>query len=218
MTTVVYCHGFGSSPASKKASQLRHPVQAAAAHYLVPDLNVPSFGTLTLTAILHTLDETLRPTQDDIILVGSSLGGLSALHFYDRYRFTSAGRVAHLLLLAPVFDFDANRIWKDGAGWDEDWRTHGSLDFMNYSSGQTESVHYGLVEDVRQYDSWSVKLDVQTTILHGMLDTVVNPQQSIDFAVSRSHVALHLVESDHLLHDQTDLIERILVGLIAQAG
>lgn len=214
MTSVVYCHGFGSSPASKKASQLRAPLEAVGAAYVVPDLNVPTFETITLTAILHTLDQTLAPIDDRVILVGSSLGGLAALHYYDHYRHSSAARVSHLVLLAPVFDFDANRVWKDGTDWDTEWRTHGTLDFMNYTVGAMRPVHYGMVEDIRTYDSARVALDIPTLIIHGTHDDVVTPQQSIDFAAAHPSVTLHLVAGDHQLLDQTNLIQTELLRLL----
>lgn len=57
---IIYCHGFGSSPSSKKASLFRNPLEARGVSYHVPNLNQPSFSQLTLTAQLQTLDQTIR--------------------------------------------------------------------------------------------------------------------------------------------------------------
>jgi uncharacterized protein len=84
MQTVIYLHGFASSPASKKATLFRTPMEAHGVRYLVPDLNVPDFEHLTLTAMLERVAETIRDIPDDgpLYLVGSSMGALVALHFY----------------------------------------------------------------------------------------------------------------------------------------
>jgi pimeloyl-ACP methyl ester carboxylesterase len=216
MWNVVYCHGFASSPQSKKANLFRGPLEALGVRYYVPDLNQPSFQQLTLTAMLETVDA-LMQTLDDrpTLIVGSSMGGLVALHYCDRYRHTSARKVKKAVLLAPAFDFMANRDRTEGPGWEERWRAAGQMPFFNYATGQPEYVHYGLVEDIKQYDSWSVQLDIPVLIYHGIHDDVVDPGQSERYHREHNGVTLALLESDHQLLDQTDVI---LKGLCVMMG
>lgn len=212
---ILYLHGFGSSPASKKANLFRAPLEALGANYLVPDLNVPSFETLTLSAMLERTAEAVSNCPDGpVFLVGSSMGGLTALHFTDRYRDSAAKRVEKLVLLAPAFAFLDNRRRQDADLLDQ-WQREGHYPFFNYLVGEMRPVHYGLVEDSRRYDSYAVNLELPMLIYHGRQDESVDYRQSERFADGRPNVTLRLLESDHQLLDQTDTI---LAGMIAFFG
>ncbi len=205
ITNIVYLHGLASSPASKKANIFKAPLVARGAHYVVPDLNVPSFEKLTLTAMLEKVAETVRALPDGpIILIGSSLGGLAALHFADRYQNEAAKRVDKLILLAPALDFVGNRL-KDDTMLDQ-WRQQGFWLFYNYAQGKPLPVHFGLVEDIAQYDSYTVALAKPILIYHGRNDASVPYEYSVRFAEGRPYVTLELLDSDHELLDQTDII------------
>lgn len=201
MMHVIYLHGFASSPGSTKANALRSHFTERGADYHIPDLNVPSFEQLMLTAMLERVAATIRALSDDkpVALIGSSLGGLTTLHFYDRYRRAEAGRVEKLVLLAPALDFMENRAAQRGADWRERWQMQGSMPFYNYASSSERPVHYSLVEDIAQYDSFGVSVDIPVLIYHGREDASVNPQQSERFAAQRDNVTLHLLDDDHQL-------------------
>jgi uncharacterized protein len=216
MQTVIYLHGFASSPASKKATIFRVPLEAHGVRYVVPDLNVPDFEHLTLTAMLERVAETIRDIPDDgpLYLVGSSMGALVALHFHDRYRETPEGqRVRKLVLLAPGFDFMDNRDRTIGEHWREQWEAKGAWPFFNYALGREVPVHYGLIKDLAHYDSYAVTLDIPVLIYHGTEDTVVHPDQSHRFIeLYTTNVTLHWVDSDHELLNAT---QQILEGMSA---
>ncbi|HEX2620750.1 MAG TPA: YqiA/YcfP family alpha/beta fold hydrolase, partial [Phototrophicaceae bacterium] len=183
--TIIYLHGFASSPQSKKAGIFRAPLEARGVNYLVPDLNVPDFEHLTLTAILQRIDETVQSTAErngEIDLIGSSLGGLTALHYCDRYQNDSAAHVKRIVMLAPGLDFFTNREKQMGSGWEERWRTAGSQPFYNYQYHEERLVHFGLVDDLRQYNSFAVHVPQPILIYHGIHDTTVDYQQSVKFA------------------------------------
>ena len=77
----VYVHGFASSPASSKAVYLAARLAETGSTLHCPDLNQPDFSTLTVSRIiaqLSALVEKLPP--DPVVLFGSSLGALAALH------------------------------------------------------------------------------------------------------------------------------------------
>jgi hypothetical protein len=204
---IFYLHGFASSPQSTKA---RDFAQRFAAHGLtlhVPDLNVPDFEHLTLTAMLSKVAQEVRALSDDeVFLIGSSMGGAVALHFAARYGHAEAQRVRRLFLMAPAFDFAANR-WRDlGEQGMAEWRMRGWFSFFNYAAGGLKQVHYGLYEDLQQFDSFSLKLDLPIMIYHGKRDESVEVEQSIRFAQAHPNVQLYVVDSDHQLLDQTDIM------------
>jgi uncharacterized protein len=97
MTTksVLYFHGFASSPASAKITALRPLLEPHGIELNTPDLNVPSFERLDFDAMVdHALAAARhRPPR---AMVGSSLGALIAL--------AAARRSVHvpLVLIAPA--------------------------------------------------------------------------------------------------------------------
>jgi len=208
---VLYLHGFASSPGSKKANTFGDMLKSANydVNYVIPDLNVPDFEHLMLTDMVEKVAETVRDLPDgDVYLIGSSMGGLTTIHFLDRK--TEANRVKKALLLAPAFNFMANRNRQDQHMLAQ-WREQGHMNFFNYAAGGEKPVHYGLIEDVKGYDSYNINVDIPIMIYHGKHDDSVDYAQSVRFAENRPNVELHLVDSDHQLLDQTDTIFEAMV-------
>jgi pimeloyl-ACP methyl ester carboxylesterase len=222
--TVIHLHGLGSSPLSEKAVALGERLRRQGVDYLVPDLEVPSFERLTLTAVIARVAEVASAQPaGPLALVGSSFGGLAALHFLDRHRRGAAARVDRLVLLAPALDLlgDAERRRPNGSaggGTDSDpdgeplaellerWRRDGFLKLPHSASGEDRPVHYGLVEDLRGYDSFAVDLEVPILIYHGRGDESVACRQSERFAEGRPNVRLRLLDTDHRLTGQLEAI------------
>lgn len=205
---VLYLHGFASSPGSTKANFFceRFTREGMTCH--IPDLNVPSFETLTLTAMIGAVAAAIRnlPAAGDVGLIGSSMGGLTALHFMNRYRESEAKRVKQVVLMAPALEFMANRNTQMGEDGLAAWQSAGHIDFFHYAHNKAFPVHYGLVEDVQGYDSYAVTLDAPITIFHGKQDASVDYGQSVRYADANDNVTLHLLDSDHQLLDQTEFM------------
>jgi alpha-beta hydrolase superfamily lysophospholipase len=198
MTTFIYLHGFASSPSSSKGRWLSERLAERGAALRIPDLNVPDFAHLTVTAMIERVrQEVAASPPGPIQLIGSSLGGLVATHFCARYRQSDAATVAALALLAPALDFVSNRQQTMGAATIAAWRRSGWHDFYNYRDQAVRPVHYGLLEDATQYDSAAVALDLPLLIVHGLHDESVSHEQSVRFAAGRPNVRLELVDSDH---------------------
>src|SRR5690349_23115449 len=95
MTSVLYFHGFDSSPASAKIAALRPLLAPHGIELNTPDLNVPSFERLDFDAVIAHALEVARVTPPRAI-VGSSLGALVALSVAQR------GLALPLVLIAPA--------------------------------------------------------------------------------------------------------------------
>jgi uncharacterized protein len=95
MVSVLYLHGFASSPDSAKILALRPLLEPHAIELNAPDLNVPSFEKLDFDGVVdHALAEGRRTPPRAI--VGSSLGALVALAVAKR------GVAVPLVLIAPA--------------------------------------------------------------------------------------------------------------------
>ncbi|MEO6928083.1 MAG: YqiA/YcfP family alpha/beta fold hydrolase [Casimicrobiaceae bacterium] len=83
MTTIVYLHGFRSSPASEKAQAMRAAVDAMPLAQR-PLLAIPDIELAPRAAIDRVLAWVERNARGTLTLVGSSLGGYYASHLAER--------------------------------------------------------------------------------------------------------------------------------------
>lgn len=205
---LVYLHGYATTPNYVQARDFAARLAQRGHALHTPDLNVPDFDHLTLTAMLAKTAEVIRALPPGPAgLIGASMGGAAALHFADRYRGAEAGRVTRLMLLAPALALGAG--FKAMAGGDDGltvWRETDALDVYHYDYGETRQMHYGLYADLTQYDSETTDVRTPTLIFHGTHDEAVDYRQSVRYAEARPWVELRLVDSDHQMLDQTDAI------------
>ncbi len=104
MISVLYFHGFASSPHSQKVQLLRALLEPKGVELNTPDLNVPSFEHLDFEAMVARGVEAGHRLPPRAV-VGSSLGSLVALSVVQR------GIIAPLVLIAPALGV-ADR-WKE---------------------------------------------------------------------------------------------------------
>lgn len=201
---VVYLHGFASSPASGKAERFAAECAARGIGFSCPDLNEPSFETLTVTRMLDQTREAIAAAGGGpVALVGSSLGGFVAVHAAAQ---DTTGRVARLVLMAPAFDFGGNRLRQLGDHGIEQWRAEGSLEFFHYAHNQPRRVWFRLYEDAAQYDAYALQLSQPIQIFQGTHDDAVLPQSVADWVQGRSGVDLTWLDDGHQLSDSINTI------------
>ena len=208
---VVYLHGFASSPASGKAQRFKQECDARGISFTCPDLNLPSFETLTASRMMEQTREAIESTgSGPVMLVGSSLGGFVAVHAASQDR---TGRVERLALMAPAFDFGGNRLRQLGEYGIERWRQEGSLEFFHYAHNQPRRVWFRLYEDAAQYDAFALQLTPPIQIFQGRQDDTVLPATVAAWAEGRPNVDLHWYNDGHQL---TESIDDILAVSISQ--
>lgn len=95
MKSVLYFHGFASSPASAKITALRPLLAPFGIELDTPDLNVPSFERLDFDAVVAHAVNRAR-SHPPRAIVGSSLGALVALSV------AKSGFPQPLVLIAPA--------------------------------------------------------------------------------------------------------------------
>jgi pimeloyl-ACP methyl ester carboxylesterase len=195
-------HGFASSPFGRKITYLKAKLKTEKGIILhAPDLNVPSFAGLQLSAMIEKIAVVVDQVEDPVYLIGSSMGGLAALHFCDRFRDTIAKKISKIIFLAPAFS-----ALSSYASQLDYWKQRGSLPIEHFHYGKTIDVHYGLIEDLEQYDTFAVSLDIPALIIHGRNDQTVPYRYSVDFAAEKPNVQLILVDDDHSLANSLDFI------------
>lgn len=195
----LYLHGFASGPHSAKAV-------AYASHYAQQgvgidrlDLRVPSLERLRLSAMMTTVTRAIGGPNDRAVVIGSSLGGLTAARVAER-----EPRIGALVLLAPAFQLIAR--WKELPGWD-DWRRTGWREIHDYKTNAPARIEFGFALEAMQLDVGYPEVNVPTLILHGVDDEVVSIEHSRTFAAGKPHV--RLVELDDR-HDLGASVPRML--------
>jgi surfactin synthase thioesterase subunit len=128
--SVLYIHGFASSPQSAKLVALKAVLEPQV-ELNAPDMNVPSFGQLDFEAMMQlALGEARRQPPD--VIVGSSLGAIVALELVRR------GIAAPLVLIAPA------------VGVAERWRSKlppgDPLEVFNHALKTTAPIHRSFFE------------------------------------------------------------------------
>lgn len=202
----IYLHGFASSPETGKALFFKAQLAGWGISLRTPDLNVPGFSTLNLTAMIDRLAVEIQECAPaPVYIIASSLGALVALHFVDRFK-PGAAAIKKMLFLAPSFDFVESRLRQIGKDGLRRWQEDGSFSFHHYGDDKEHEVSYGLIEDVMKYDSYHAHLNLPVLIFHGRNDRNVSHEQSEKFAGPRQNITLQLVDSDHRLLDQLDEI------------
>ncbi len=208
---VLYLHGFASSPQTAKGLALGQRLAGAVTSYGIPDLEGGDFRSLTMDGILVRAEAALQALPADgqpVLLIGSSLGGYAAALLAAQER---AARVAALLLIAPAFGFTTR--WTERLGGDgiAAWRRDGERMFFHHAAKQDLPLGVGFYDSCLALpelpaQAWislgDQRRHLPVTIVHGRQDETVDHRASVQYALQRTGVDLHLVTGDHRLTDQ----------------
>jgi pimeloyl-ACP methyl ester carboxylesterase len=157
------------------------------------------FFRLTVTGMIgrlrqYILDRKLSPVH----LVGSSLGGLVALHYAYQY-----GGVVKMLLLAPVLTGLSSRSLSNDL---TRWKCTGSELVPHGGLGAALPLGYGFVIDGSNYPE-AVPPAAPCLIVHGAADSVAPVDDSRQYRANYPDlVQLIEVEAGHDLNSHLDLI------------
>jgi uncharacterized protein len=188
----LYLHGFASGPSSTKGVAFERHFAERGAVIERLNLRVPSFEHLRLSAMIETVRARVDP-QHDTVIIGSSLGGLTAARVAE-----SEPRVRALVLLAPAFQLAQRWRAMLGPAFAE-WERTGWRDVTDYTTGQRARVDFGFVEDAARLDVGFPRITCPTLILHGRGDDTVPIDRSRDFVAITPTARLVELDDGHEL-------------------
>jgi pimeloyl-ACP methyl ester carboxylesterase len=206
-TSILYLHGFASSPNSRKARFFEERLSALGAEVRVPQMDEGDFFHLTLSRQRALIERLSKESPPDV-LIGSSMGGyLSALY-------ASEHTLKALILLAPAVDFAAR--WRERLGEEQltRWRRDNSMEVFHFGQGKNAPISYDLMADAPNHEPWP-GVSVPTLVFHGVKDEVV-PQERVERWVSQNKTAtLRLMNAGHEL---TEVLSEMLEEVRAFLG
>ncbi|MDR3670391.1 MAG: YqiA/YcfP family alpha/beta fold hydrolase [Holophaga sp.] len=196
---LVYLHGFASGPQGNKACHCRAWAEARHIPFHAPDLNLPDFEHLTVTAQVEAVTALLRSLAEPPVVVGSSMGGLVAAAAAHQ-----GAPAARLILLAPAFGFARRRL--SGRRW-AGYRKRGTMPTFHHAQGQWLTLGPQLLPDLPLWqDDQDWQLAVPMAILHGRQDESVPLAESEAFAARHPGAVLRIMDDDHGLLAPASLV------------
>jgi uncharacterized protein len=131
--TVLYLHGFASSPQGRKIALLRERLPEPDYRVVAPDLNRPSFEKLDFEQIVDAAVAAVE-AENPSVIVASSLGALVALEAARR------GVGTPLVLVAPALGF--------GPRWTEKLAPGDPIPFFHHGAGRAIPIHRRFFEQM----------------------------------------------------------------------
>jgi pimeloyl-ACP methyl ester carboxylesterase len=205
----IYLHGFLSGANSYKGSFLRQKFAERGITLHTPDLNDGDFEHLTLSGQLDVIRTLAASLEGDITMLGSSMGGYLCVLFAEENP-----RVKQMVPIAPAFQFVTRYL----AGMDPDilqrWEKESFIEVYHYASRQNRRLHYGILEDAKQYDRIVLKRQLPALVIHGIRDDTVDYQLSVEYLNSHPAAQLILLNSDHQLIKDVETIWKYIQSFL----
>ena len=158
MPSILYFHGFASSPNSAKVRALRELLAGDGIELNTPDLNAPSFEQLDFEAMIERGVAAGRAIPPDAV-VGSSLGALVALEIVRR------AFVKPLVLIAPALGVADQWLSRIPAG--------DPISVYNYAREHDAPIHRAFFEQMHSVAADRDPPPVRVTVIMGRNDESV---------------------------------------------
>ena len=211
---ILYLYGFASGPGSDKAQFFKNKFSSLNVLFdifdYIPDKE--SFKNLKTSLLLENLHSYigLNYPKDDLILFGSSFGGFLLAWYANRH---PEKKIRKLILMAPALGFSASRILKILEITPSIWKEQGFVPVFHYRYNREIPLAYSFYEDLSTNPPPNFEkmiTPIPTLILHGTFDEVVPLSWSQQFADNNQQVTLHVLNGDHQLLDQKEIMWEIV--------
>lgn len=222
----LYLHGFGSDQSGEKADFFRAQALDAGFGFCSFDFqghgaSGGEIGSVTLTRNLQDIarvHELLRSRgYDRLILLGSSMGGGSALWYSALY----PEEIVAGLHIAPALEMDQGLLTWAGPERARTWEETGTIAFKN--DFVSCDLSWALIEDLRAHPLETLLARYRTPclLLQGKQDASVSWRSVADFATCCTYegIELHLfADGDHRLTDRKARLWELMLEFLGGRG
>lgn len=210
MTALVYLHGFASSPDSSKSKFLESKLSDTGVKFYSPRCNTPDFGHQLVSRNIKMLDNLISGLTDtEIILAGSSLGGLTASIWAQLNPLRCTG----LFLICPAFDLTHYFSILIGEKYMKVWQANGFLPLPD-DQGKDIPVHWEFISDLNNLPQRPA-ISLPCTIIHGTSDSTIPIDSSRRCAIEFPHIKLIETGDEHSMSSSYDIIWNELHNFLA---
>ena len=203
--SILYLHGFASSPASIKASMIGSHFIKAGRDFFAPDLNCGDFTSMTISKNIEVARKIADSLVEPFILMGSSLGGYTAAVACLACQKPPRG----LVLMAPAFH--PSKLWKSTLSKNEfyEWRDSGKIMVEHFAWGRKVPLSFQFYKDIETKPPFPDIKEYPCIIFHGNKDESVPITLSREFADRNKHVKLYELNDTHDLLASIDYIKNV---------
>jgi len=203
VSSIIYLHGFADGPNDLKGQYCRAWAGSRGIEFYGPDLNLPAFESLTISAQVDAVETLVRQLESTAVLIGSSLGGLIAAAVGHRIVPRQRSWLKALILLAPAFGFARRRL--ESELW-ADYRRRGNLPIWHSGMQRWMCLGPQLLDDLpawTQAETWQIEMPV--FVLHGRRDEIVPLAESDAFVLRHPRARLLVLEDAHELSTESSI-------------
>lgn len=197
----LYLHGFASGITSRKAQFFLSKLRELNQELILVDFNQDDFSNLTITRQLEQIRNIIKDITNNIVLIGSSMGGLIATLIAQE-----SEKVVKTILLAPAFEMSTR--WSEKMSKDDkmQWQQKGEISVYHYEYLKEIPLKYKFFEDLQKYDTKNFTRQINSLIFHGRRDDVVPIEVSYDYINCNQLATLVVLNDDHSLLRNLDTI------------
>jgi pimeloyl-ACP methyl ester carboxylesterase len=215
---IVYLYGFASGPQSNKAQFFKKRFDALNIPFDIYDYipDIDSFMNMKSSLLLRNFHSYLKryySETNNLILFSSSFGGLIS----SWYACLHPSKIKKLILMAPALGFSAKWIIKLFDIPLNVWKKQGFVSVYHYRYDQKIPLKYSFLEDLLSNpppDIETLQIPIPTLVLHGEFDEVVPLSWSQQFAEINPEATLHILNGDHQLLDQKEVMWKIVADFL----
>jgi uncharacterized protein len=223
---ILYLHGLGSEQSGEKAEFFRRRFLEAGFSFCSFDFqgHGQSGGNLSGLTLTRNLEDVARVHaflrergRERLILVGSSMGGGSALW----YSALHPEEIVAGLHIAPALELERGLLDWAGEEGARRWQETGTIHFEN--DLVSCELGWGLIEDLRAHPQERLLAEYRTPalLLHGKLDTSVSWRSVTDFVTRCAFPGLELhlfADGDHRLMDRKERLWELMGEFLQGRG
>ena len=200
MTQYLYIHGFCSSSQSKKAQFFKNKFKELNIDLNIPDLNLGDFSNITLTKQLEYLSNIINKNDDEVIIIGSSLGGYLATIMANKF-----SKITKLICLASAFKFIEN-FDSQISNYLPMWESKKKLEFFHYGYNKKTDLNYDFYLDLVNYRKLNTNIQIPSLIIHGIQDETIPIKYAREYNLANIKSILVEINDDHSLVLNLDYI------------